>query len=555
MQTLDLIQGSQEWMEVRAKHFTASEAPAMLGLSAYMTRNELLHQKATGIAKDVDASTQRRFDDGHASEAACRPIAEKIIGEDLFPVTGSLEVEGLPLLASFDGLTMGEDIGWENKLWNEVFADYVSANNDAPDTHWPQLEQQLLVSGAAKILFTVSAGTEEKTVHCWYESKPERRAQLIAGWKQFAADLAAYQPVEVIPAAVAAPQMQLPAVSVQVNGSIEIRDNLLAFGDALTRYVEGINKAPQTDQDFADLEASVKTLKAAEDALTAAENNALGQAESLDTLRRTVSQYRDLARQNRLMAEKIVKAEKENRRNAIVQGGALALADHFMALNKRLGKNYLPNVFADFNGVVKGLKSIASIQNAVDTELARAKIELSAMADKIEINLNTLRELAADHTFLFADAGQLVLKANEDLILVINSRLAEHKAAEDKRLEAEREKIRKEEEARAQAAVPAPTVGNVQPIAPTLGEVLHAVAPAEVANAIAPIGNSGATIKLGQINERLGFIVSAEFLERLGFKATTERSAKLYAESDFVSICNALQRHIAAVGWSGAKAA
>jgi len=449
MITLDLVQGTPAWIAARLHYFTASEAPAMLGLSKYMTRSELLKQKATGIAQDVSESTQRLFDSGHAAEAATRPIAEGIVGEDLFPVTGALEVEGLPLLASFDGLTMCEDVCWENKLWNDGFAQQVR-DSDVPDTHWPQLEQQLLISGAGKVLFTVSDGTEEKTVSTWYASQPARRAALIAGWKQFAEDLANYQHVEVIPAAVAAVQMQLPAVSVQVSGSIALISNLDKFGAALTEYIGQINQKPQTDQDFADLEATVKTLKAAEDALIAAESNALAQTADIDEMRRAVALYRDTARSNRLTVEKLVKAEKENRRAAIVLQGKTALAEHMDGLNKRLGKPYLPAVAADFAGAIKGLKTMASIQNAVDTELARCKSESSTLADKVEINLLTLREQAKDHPFLFADAGQLVLKANDDLIAIIKSRIAEHAAAEAKRLDAERERIRAEEQAKAQ---------------------------------------------------------------------------------------------------------
>lgn len=213
-----------------------------------------------------------------------------------------------------------------------------------------------------------SDGTEERMEHGTYKSMPERRSALIAGWKQFAIDLENYQHQEVIPAAVAAPQEQLPAVSVQVQGSIAVIDNLAVFGDALRAYVERINKQPQTDDDFATLEATVKSLKAAEDALTAAENNAMGQTASLDTLRRTVADYRALARSNRLIVEKLVSAEKENRRNAIIQSGKTRLQEHVAALEARIGKPYIPAITsADFAGVCKGLKTMSSIQNAVDT--------------------------------------------------------------------------------------------------------------------------------------------------------------------------------------------
>ena len=56
------------------------------------------------------------------------------------------------------------------------------------------------------------------------------------------------------------------------------------------------------------------------------------------------------------------------------------------------------------------------------------------------------------------------------------------------------------------------------------------------------------SLRLGQISERLGFTVPADFVLSLGFApAATDKAAKLYHESDFPRICAALQRHIAAV--------
>ncbi len=100
----DFPQGGPEWHKHRATHFNASDAPAMMGCSPYQTRTELLTRMKTGISAEVDAATQRRFDDGHRFEALARPLAEKIIGDDLYPVTGS----GGELSASFDGLTLDE---------------------------------------------------------------------------------------------------------------------------------------------------------------------------------------------------------------------------------------------------------------------------------------------------------------------------------------------------------------------------------------------------------------------------------------------------------------
>ncbi len=80
------------------------------------------------------------------------------------------------------------------------------------------------------------------------------------------------------------------------------------------------------------------------------------------------------------------------------------------------------------------------MRDGANGELARAKIEADNLATLIEKNLASLRELAPDHSFLFNDAQQLVLKANDDLVLLINARITEYKAEEERRLEAEREK-------------------------------------------------------------------------------------------------------------------
>jgi hypothetical protein len=56
------------------------------------------------------------------------------------------------------------------------------------------------------------------------------------------------------------------------------------------------------------------------------------------------------------------------------------------------------------------------------------------------------------------------------------------------------------------------------------------------------------SLRLGQIGERLGFALTAEFLRSLGFEAAAkDRAAVLYHEHQFGHICAALQRHISAV--------
>lgn len=104
----------------------------------------------------------------------------------------------------------------------------------------------------------------------------------------------------------------------------------------------------------------------------------------------------------------------------------------------------MPAVPADFAGAIKGKKNIASLRDAVATELARAKIAANEISGRIQINMTTLRERAAEHTQLFPDTSAIVLKAPEDLASLITARIAEHQA----KMQAERDRIAAEERAR-----------------------------------------------------------------------------------------------------------
>src|SRR5690625_1851680 len=103
MQIHDVEQGTQEWPELRAKVHTARQAPARMGASSKVSRTEVLAMKATGSEKEHSAWVKRNlFDKGHEYEALARPLAEEIVGDELYPVVGSRD----KLLACFDGITM-----------------------------------------------------------------------------------------------------------------------------------------------------------------------------------------------------------------------------------------------------------------------------------------------------------------------------------------------------------------------------------------------------------------------------------------------------------------
>lgn len=560
MQIVNLIQGTPEWHAHRAKHFNASDAPAMMGCSSYKTRSELVKELATGLGQEVDVVTQRRFDDGHRFEALARPLAEEIIGEDLSPCVG---VNG-KFSASFDGLTFMHNEAFEHKTLNKALREAMAegcTGEDLPMQYSVQMEQEAMVSGCERILFMASEWTGDGQLieerHCWYVPDPELRAQIIAGWEQLEKDVAAYDPTAERPApAVAAPVESLPAVVVQVNGALTVGGNLDAFGDALRAFIERIPKKPSTDQEFADAEAACKALKKAEDALIAAKDGALSQVAPVEVMCRTVGDLHNLARTTRLALDKLVSAEKDRLRTALVTGAQAQLDQHIQALNQRLGAHWLPRMAGGFGEVIKGKKSLANMEDAVAVALTSAKHEANVLAQRLEANRKHLVQDGTDWIALFADFATVGAKAEEDFQALAALRINQHKQAEAQRLEAEREHIRAEEAAKlqAQAAINAAAATQKEAASAQQEPVLAApaaetkVQSAQAAPEVAAKAE-GETLTLGQLNTILAPIkVDAAGLAELGFTpCKTEKSAKHYPAQALPAMVQAMIAHLQSV--------
>lgn len=455
MKILNVAQGSDEWLAIRAEHYTASEAPAMMGSSKYQSRSELLRQKATGATTEVNPAQQRVFDHGHAAEAGARPIVERRIGDELFPVT---VVDG-PLLASLDGMTMDRRTIFEHKLWNAELAASVKAGELAPHYYW-QLEQQLLVTGAQKCLFVVSDGTEENFELMTYVPVAGRAEQLLAGWEQFRADLAAYKADDTVVATAGAID-SLPALTVELSGEVK-NTNLATWQQTVATRIAAINTDLQTDQDFADADAMVKFLNAGEKEIETVKKQALAQTASIDELFRTVDHLSEQMRSKRLELTRLVKARKDAIRVEIKDAAQAEVDAHLRKINESLGgKVTLPVITADFAGAMRGKKTVATLRDACDSEVARVKIAASMVGDKIRSNVELLRKEAKGLEKLFADAQTLVMKEPDDLLNLVKLRISEHQA-EVERLAAE--KAEQARQAEAQAAATA-QVTDTKPLA------------------------------------------------------------------------------------------
>jgi len=447
MKITDVKQGSKEWLALRQNYCTASEAQAMMGASKYMTRDDLMRQVKTGVTPEVTPEQQALFDRGHATESAARKVVEGMFGEEFFPIT-AISDKYPHLLASFDGVTMMETILYEHKLWNERLAADVR-NNDMSEFYYWQLEQQLLVSGAEKVIFVVSDGTEENFEYMEYYPVEGRAERLLKGWEQFQADLADYTPQEVVVEPVALTIESLPALNVQITGGVT-KSNLTEYETSALKFIRAINTDLKTDQDFADADAMVKFCGKTEKELDDVKQAALNQTSDIADLFKIIDTLKAEMRTKRLSLEKLVKAKKQSIREGIVLKARRAFSEHMDKLNARVEGVRVPDCSPDFAGVIKNKRTIESLQNAVNTEIARCKIEANESADNIEANLKALKEIAGDYGFLFRDLQQIITKDREDLLNLAKMRITEHKQAEEARLEVERERIRQEEERKAE---------------------------------------------------------------------------------------------------------
>lgn len=565
---LPFQQGTPEWVQHRARALNASELAVAMGISSNMQRNELVKCKATGIQfEHSDFVEQRVFAPGHAFEAMARPWAEEIIGEPLSPTVLAATVDGLPLSASLDGQDFMADVTWEHK---QASAELIASleRGIIPAQYHPQLEQGLLLSGATRCLFMASNGTRESMRFCWYESNPELRAKIIPTWKQFMADVAAYVPeaIEVKPVG-KAPET-LPALHIVLRGEVSA-SNLDDFKEVALAAIRSVNRDLQTDQDFADSAKARKWCEDIEAKVAAAKQHALSQTATIDALFRALDEVSDEAARVRKELKKLEEARTLGINGEVVADGVKQFADHMRALNASMPAPYMPAIQADFGGAIKGLRTVASKKNAVATELARVKIAADAMANRIHTNLAALRDAGVG---IPPDLATLVTKAPDDFAAVI----AQRKAAEQARLDAERERIRAEEAAKLQReaeakaaaekaeAVSAAHIRSEQEHTLATAPPSHqTVVPFHAGNptftdskdfgvvtidAVTP-EDDGARLTLTQLNAAIAPVsIDVAGLASLGFEPVEKvKASRLYRACDLPAICAAMGRHLESV--------
>jgi len=183
---------------------------------------------------------------------------------------------------------------------------------------------------------------------------------------------------------------------------------LAEFKEAATLFIAAIKTELVSDQDFADAESTVKFCKEAETNLEATKASVLAQMSTVDEVVRTLDHIKKQLADKRLMLDKLVKSEKESRKEAIVMKARADFNQHFSALEDEIKPIRLIAQHPDFPGAMKGLKKLSAMQEAVDTVLRDGKFAADAVAKDVRAKLSWFNDEAKGYETLFPDLQQII---------------------------------------------------------------------------------------------------------------------------------------------------
>jgi len=462
IQSHSVLQGSDSWHAFRTQHFGASEASSMLGLSPYKTRTQLLNEKKTGLVPEINAATQNIFDNGHRVEALARTIAEKLIGEELSPMTFS----NGKLSASCDGISFMGDVAWENKQFNAAHYEQVK-NGELPEIHWPQCQQVMHCSGAEKLFFTVSDGTEERTAGVWVYADAKLQSQLIAAWAQFEKDLVDFVPTITIEPPKAQPVLALPALFIHAKGEITT-SNMKEYGEALAvRLAEVRAIVLVNDQDFANAKDAAKLLRDNIKQANLAKDAMLSQTVTVGEAARMIDTWCEDMRLTALQLEKDVKEQDLIKKQAMIQSAQISFGNLITALEKDTAPIRLNIAMPNFADAIKGKSKYDSMQNEISTLVANSTVEANRVAMDVKYKQAWMLTVSDGYAFLFSDLQNIIFKQGDDFKLLVETRIENHK-----KITAERDaKVKADAEFAAQAKVEADKEAKIKAEAAALAKV------------------------------------------------------------------------------------
>jgi len=223
---------------------------------------------------------------------------------------------------------------------------------------------------------------------------------------------------------------ELIPLTIETRGEV-IASNVDEFRDLVRGALANINRELKTDEEFGQAELDVKALKGAEDAVKAAKEKALADAEQLNALFRALDETGEEIRAPRLELEKLIAKRKEEVKNELITD-ALGRLD--CALRLRAG-----TFGRSLQEAIKGKRTLDSMRKALEVTVTTH----NAMIGQARVAIDTF---AWEHgKELVLDAEDLEVKGPDAVNAELRRRLDALKAEEErKRLAAEAEKAKAE---------------------------------------------------------------------------------------------------------------
>ena len=179
-QTLNLEQGSQEWLDARKHRFCASEAPAVMSVNPYFPRNptELAKQKLGYVNTFVSQAMK----EGHRLEPIIRQQVEDQTEIGFMPTVMVKD----KYLASLDGINFDGDTILEIKAPQSKNATVKWAMEGRVILpHQYQIQHQLMVSGADKCIYAVRNPEDGEVITCDVFPDQILQKKLKQAWADF----------------------------------------------------------------------------------------------------------------------------------------------------------------------------------------------------------------------------------------------------------------------------------------------------------------------------------------------------------------------------------
>ncbi len=186
-----LEQGSADWLAHRQQYRNASETPAVMEASPWMTPYQLWELRTGRRQQEVTYPMER----GLRLEAPARAAYEALTGHVVQPIT---LVEG-DYSASLDGLTFDGSLlveikspvrGASSTLWEQV------SQGEVPEHYRVQVQHQLMVSGAGQAELFVYDEDLGKGIALPIYPDPQTHEAIRAAWDLFMPHIEADTPPE-----------------------------------------------------------------------------------------------------------------------------------------------------------------------------------------------------------------------------------------------------------------------------------------------------------------------------------------------------------------------